>query len=207
MGWSCGVCGEPIPDSDPMFVAPRYLGEGWEWPCVCSLCGAPMHSNCFTRNPLDPKIAHEIGKARAIRVSQIAGYKYQYYICGRCKEYVENQFLAERAEHLEKEGRHEDLAELYEAYGDMERASEARAKKAPQKKEEPAHKVRRPAKGIDEMLGELSEKGLSVYFYCPHCASPIVIGGKDTEALHFCGHCGRPIDPQLVAEKVRAVLG
>jgi len=167
-----------------------------------------MHSRCFTANPLDPGIAQEIAKTREIRVSRIFDFRYEYYVCNRCKEYAEKEFLPERAAHLQREGRHKDLAELYEAYGDMERASEERANAKDLHHEFHEPRERRGESEIELLLKELMAKNASVYLYCPSCSSSILITGDvRTEALNFCGHCGHAIDQKLVAEKIRGALG
>ncbi len=193
----CVVCANKIPT---LFMA-QYKDQQGNWLCTCSMCGGPMHPECFTRFQLDNKIAAEVAKVREIGQKRVTGFDQGYYLCSRCFNYVMQPFFEERVNFYEKTKRLEELALLYEAYDYLELAGATRERMR-------GHTVRNIHIDLNSLLEMMHRKGLSAGYKCPNCGAPMTIGsGTNAEGLKFCGYCGGALNTELIADTIQRALG
>jgi len=112
------------------------------------------------------------------------------------------QMLFERyrgkLEYLEKVGRYEEAARLYEKLGMLEKAGEMR------RKEREATVVHLD---LNALIRELAERGFTVTYYCSHCGAPIRVSGEtNVEDVKVCSHCGSRIEVIDLARFIKSKL-
>ena len=104
----------------------------------------------------------------------------------------------EKLEYLERVGRYEEAARLYEKLGMLEKAGEMRRKKRE------ATVVRLD---LNALIRELAERGFTVTYHCSHCGAPIRVSGEtNVEDVKVCSHCGSRIEVIDLARFIRSKL-
>ncbi|MEM3640584.1 MAG: MFS transporter [Candidatus Bathyarchaeia archaeon] len=104
--------------------------------------------------------------------------------------------LKPHLEYLEKVGRYEEAARIYEELGMPEKAGEMRRKK---------REV--VVLDLNALIRQLGERGFTITYHCSHCGAPVRISGETTaEAIQYCSHCGSRIETIDVANFIKKYL-
>jgi len=99
-------------------------------------------------------------------------------------------------EYLEKVGRYEEAARIYEKLGMPEKAGEMRRKKR-----------EIVALDLNALIRQLGERGFTITYSCSHCGAPVSISGETkTEAIQYCSHCGSRIETIDLARFIKKYL-
>jgi DNA-directed RNA polymerase subunit RPC12/RpoP len=111
-------------------------------------------------------------------------------------KFREYQSLKERLEYLEKVGRYEEAARIYETLDMPEKAGEMRRKKR-----------EIVMLDLNALIRQLGERGFTVTYRCSHCGAPVSISGETkAEAVQYCSHCGSRIETIDLANFIKKYL-
>lgn len=106
------------------------------------------------------------------------------------------------AQNLEKCGRTQDSAKIYEDLRMYDKARELR--------ERDRHimvKKTDVAINLNALLQQVKDGGIVAIFRCPHCGGKLKVGDKTTlNSLKNCEHCGSEIESMDLAEFLKTVL-
>jgi len=106
------------------------------------------------------------------------------------------------AQNLEKCGRTQDSAKIYEDLRMYDKARELR--------ERDRHimvKKTDVAINLNALLQQVKDGGIVAIFRCPHCGGKLKVGDKTTlNSLKNCEHCGSEIESMELAEFLKTVL-
>jgi len=193
----CGRCGERMSLLTGMPFDKRFYDETGRYVGRCSSCEAAMHMECLLTARLSDRKAEQVGRFVPLKPRTIRGQPPAYYLCRDCERHIDQQVFDMAVRTYESARRFDDLVALYEAFGFLDLATQARS--------------RGTGRGADADLGSLisrlSRNGAKVIYPCPKCGRPIQIdGGTDPERLRFCGRCGEPLDPDRLWEHVMASM-
>lgn len=99
-------------------------------------------------------------------------------------------------EYLERVGRYEEAARIYESLRMPEKAGEMRRKK-------------REVITLDlnALIRQLGERGFTITYHCSHCGAPVSISEETkAEAVQYCSHCGSRIETIDLANFIKKYL-
>jgi len=99
-------------------------------------------------------------------------------------------------EYLEKVGRYEEAAEIYEELDMLDKARETRLK---------GRTV--VSVNLNRLLQQLGERGFTVTYHCSNCGAPLRIDAETkVEAVKSCSHCGSRIEAINLANFIKSSL-
>ena len=106
------------------------------------------------------------------------------------------------AQNLEKCGRTQDSAKIYEDLRMYDKARELR--------ERDRHimvKKTDVSINLNALLQQVKDGGLVAIFRCPHCGGKLKVSDKTTlNSLKYCEHCGSEIESIDLADFLKTVL-
>jgi len=118
-------------------------------------------------------------------------------------------YLDEEAEamHLERAGRYEEAASVYEILARRSEGGKYLDKARQAREKSKIVKVRETVVDINKLLEQVRDGGIVAVYRCPHCGGKVKVG-KDTsvESLKVCEHCGSEIEAMELADFIRAAL-
>lgn len=102
----------------------------------------------------------------------------------------------EKLEYLERVGRYEEAAQLYETLDMPEKAAEMRRKKR-----------EIVVLDLNALIRQLGERGFTITYHCAYCGAPLSISGETkAETIQHCSHCGSRIETIDVANFIKKYL-
>jgi len=101
----------------------------------------------------------------------------------------------------QRTGRSEDLADLYESLGWLDKAGDIRRKSK-------QLTVRQVSVDLNQLIDRIQSSGLAVPYRCRNCGASITVS-KDSsaEGLMFCSFCGSAVDVDSLMQVLKGVLG
>jgi DNA-directed RNA polymerase subunit RPC12/RpoP len=89
-------------------------------------------------------------------------------------------------EYLNKVGRYEEAAYIYEELGMLEKARGMRQK---------AREATVVTVDLNKLIEQLGERGFTITYHCSSCGGPLKIDGEtNAQAIKFCSYCGARIE-------------
>lgn len=111
---------------------------------------------------------------------------------------AEKRALERRLVELEKAGRFEEAAEVCEKLGMFEKAGKLRRK---------AKELTIVYLDLNNLIKNLSEKGLTLTYRCSNCGAPLKITPETkAEGMRFCPYCGSQIEIIDLAKFIKSYL-
>lgn len=107
-----------------------------------------------------------------------------------------------QADNLERAGRRNDAANIYEIYGDYKKAQVLRDKASSLTMKSIGVSV-----DLNKLLKQIRDGGIVAVYKCPHCGGKLEVN-KNTraESLEVCTHCGSKIETIHIADFLRDTL-
>ena len=121
-------------------------------------------------------------------------------ICAQQKEQIAIDF--QRAAFLERAGRFEEAAILYEKHGLWDRAGSTRAKGR-----QVAIKSTNISLDINSLLKQISDGGIVAIYRCPNCGGKLKVSKNTTlSSLKVCEHCNSEIQTMDLVDFLKTAL-
>jgi len=114
------------------------------------------------------------------------------------RERLKPDYYLRKAEILERAGRREEAAEIYEQYQMYDKAGELRGM---------AKKTISIVVDLNKLIQQVRDGGIVAVYRCPHCGGKVKIGkATNIESLRVCEHCGSEIESVELADFLRTIL-
>jgi len=161
---------------------PNIVGIGREGSGEVWAVGWDVDNNVFSAKFYDPDLYSRVKLKREELLQQA---------------YIRHfERLKPHLEYLEKVGRYEEAARIYEELDMPEKAGGIRRKKR-----------EIVVLDLNALIRQLGEKGFTITYHCAHCGAPVRISGETrAEAIQYCSHCGSLIETIDVANFIKKYL-
>ena len=209
MAHSCGRCGQAI--SYSWFWSKDI--EGYDrvlktYQLFCSACGNNLCVGCtrqFHQNPSQPIFHHftRFNKLEPVICHNISPAPF-FVLCSQCNArlgFSDGSCVKRMEDFYQRTGRSEDLADLYESLGWLDKAGDIRRKSK-------QLTVRQVSVDLNQLIDRIQSSGLAVPYRCRNCGASITVS-KDSsaEGLMFCSFCGSAVDVDSLMQVLKGVLG
>jgi len=107
-----------------------------------------------------------------------------------------------QAENLEKAGRYEEAAQIYERWEMWEKAGEMR------RKAKTTYIVSKSSHlDLNELLQQVKNEGIAAVYKCPNCGGDLKVNRDSTsDSLRECVHCGKEVQTVGLTEFLKSLL-